>query len=103
MQHSKGSKELLDAIGNTPLIRLRGPSEATGCDPIVHPVALVTGTDHFESFGYFFVEKIMIYSQKSGSKVGRMDVAAQGCPPPGRVTDCICKRNHPPRVQCRPT
>ncbi|MDH2380113.1 cysteine synthase A [Bradyrhizobium sp. CER78] len=23
---------LLDAIGNTPLIRLRGPSEATGCD-----------------------------------------------------------------------
>ncbi len=32
MQHSKGSQELLDAIGNTPLIRLRGPSEATGCD-----------------------------------------------------------------------
>ncbi len=32
MQHSKDSQELLDAIGNTPLIRLRGPSEATGCD-----------------------------------------------------------------------
>ena len=32
MQHSTGSQELLDAIGNTPLIRLRGPSEATGCD-----------------------------------------------------------------------
>ena len=32
MQHSKSSQELLDAIGNTPLIRLRGPSEATGCD-----------------------------------------------------------------------
>ena len=32
MQHSKGSQELLDAIGNTPLIRLRGPSEASGCD-----------------------------------------------------------------------
>jgi len=24
--------DLLDAIGNTPLVRLRGPSEATGCD-----------------------------------------------------------------------
>ena len=32
MQHSKSSQELLDAIGNTPLIRLRSPSEATGCD-----------------------------------------------------------------------
>ena len=32
MQQRKGSQELLDAIGNTPLIRLRGPSEATGCD-----------------------------------------------------------------------
>ena len=25
-------KDLADAIGNTPLIRLRGPSEATGCE-----------------------------------------------------------------------
>ena len=32
MQNSIGSKELLDAIGNTPLIRLRAVSDATGCD-----------------------------------------------------------------------
>ena len=32
MQHNTGSQELLNAIGNTPLIRLRGVSEATGCD-----------------------------------------------------------------------
>ena len=24
--------DVVDAIGNTPLIRLRGPSEATGCE-----------------------------------------------------------------------
>ena len=32
MQHNTGAQELLNAIGNTPLIRLRGVSEATGCD-----------------------------------------------------------------------
>ncbi len=32
MQHNTGTQELLNAIGNTPLIRLRGVSEATGCD-----------------------------------------------------------------------
>ena len=32
MQHNTGTQELLHAIGNTPLIRLRGVSEATGCD-----------------------------------------------------------------------
>lgn len=32
MQHNTGGQELLDAIGNTPLIRLRAVSEATGCD-----------------------------------------------------------------------
>lgn len=32
MQHNTGSQQLLDAIGNTPLIRLRAVSEATGCD-----------------------------------------------------------------------
>ncbi len=32
MQHNTGTQKLLNAIGNTPLIRLRGVSEATGCD-----------------------------------------------------------------------
>jgi len=32
MQHNTGTQELLNAIGNTPLIRLRGVSETTGCD-----------------------------------------------------------------------
>ena len=32
MQHNTGGQELLDAIGNTPLVRLRSVSEATGCD-----------------------------------------------------------------------
>ena len=32
MQHNIGTQELLNAIGNTPLIRLRGVSDATGCD-----------------------------------------------------------------------
>jgi len=32
MQHNSGGQELLDAIGNTPLVRLRSVSEATGCD-----------------------------------------------------------------------
>jgi len=32
MHHNTGTQELLNAIGNTPLIRLRGVSEATGCD-----------------------------------------------------------------------
>ena len=32
MQHNTGSQQLLNAIGNTPLIRLRAVSEATGCD-----------------------------------------------------------------------
>ena len=32
MLHNTGNQELLDAIGNTPLIRLRAVSEATGCD-----------------------------------------------------------------------
>ena len=32
MQHNTGNQKLLNAIGNTPLIRLRGVSEATGCD-----------------------------------------------------------------------
>ena len=32
MQHKTGGQELLDAIGNTPLVRLRSVSEATGCD-----------------------------------------------------------------------
>jgi cysteine synthase A len=32
MQYNTGTQELLNAIGNTPLIRLRGVSEATGCD-----------------------------------------------------------------------
>lgn len=32
MTHSRAAASLVDAIGNTPLIRLRGPSEATGCE-----------------------------------------------------------------------
>ena len=32
MHHDTGHQKLLDAIGNTPLIRLRAVSEATGCD-----------------------------------------------------------------------
>ncbi len=32
MQHNTSDQELLNAIGNTPLIRLRAVSEATGCD-----------------------------------------------------------------------
>ncbi|MGC6454587.1 MAG: pyridoxal-phosphate dependent enzyme, partial [Candidatus Puniceispirillaceae bacterium] len=32
MQHNTGTQQLLDAIGNTPLIRLRAVSDATGCD-----------------------------------------------------------------------
>ncbi len=32
MHHDTGNQKLLDAIGNTPLIRLRAVSKATGCD-----------------------------------------------------------------------
>ena len=30
--HNPDTQDLLNAIGNTPLIRLRAVSEATGCD-----------------------------------------------------------------------
>ena len=32
MTHNPDTQDLLNAIGNTPLIRLRAVSEATGCD-----------------------------------------------------------------------
>ena len=38
--------DLADAVGNTPLIRLRGPSEATGCEILGKAGALV---DHIKN------------------------------------------------------
>ena len=32
MHHNTGRQDLLNAIGNTPLIRLKAVSDATGCD-----------------------------------------------------------------------
>jgi cysteine synthase A len=32
MHHNTGTQNLLNAIGNTPLIRLKAVSDATGCD-----------------------------------------------------------------------
>ena len=62
MHHNTGTQELLNAIGNTPLIRLCAVSEATGCD--------IYGKAEFMNPGGSITDRIALNMIEEAEKAG---------------------------------